>query len=420
MSIATRVRGTVQQACNLLGCAEGYLLLRCDDSALRHPLLNALPAHLSDPIALSGQCHHDHCVLSEAVAALCDICSHTGNIWGIDRVALSDSCRNGSITVAPLTHTLGTLGFLIFLDTHEGTFSQGEGLLLKQFLSLCIQQIIEILEELHCCDKTRKDIRAVEGSPQGELICLVSHELRSPLTAIKGYVELLRAYSLSNGENDQKIGRAGVMTLALQQHYLEVISEQARHLEVLTGDLLDISRLQAGRLTLHCMSIDLVHICQRVARFMRDRVEQQHPGCYEIRCRVLAASMLVWADPNRVQQILTNLIENAVKYSPDGGLIEIMVTSVPAPADGVSQQITTRKAVSVTVRDQGVGIPPQQQYDLFKPFSRIEQPATHSISGSGLGLYISRRLVEAMNGRVTLQSCKGAGTSITFTLPTEP
>jgi two-component system, OmpR family, sensor histidine kinase VicK len=134
-----------------------------------------------------------------------------------------------------------------------------------------------------------------------------------------------------------------------------------------------------------------------------------------------------------VQQILTNLVENAIKYSPTGGLIEIQAhlssnclrscTCVYCRGNySETEEIFSPHTIfaCITVRDQGIGIPHQQQSSLFKPFTRLAHPATRHVSGTGLGLYIARKLVEAMHGQVDLRSSEGRGTAITFTLPVAP
>jgi signal transduction histidine kinase len=179
--------------------------------------------------------------------------------------------------------------------------------------------------------------------------------------------------------------------------------EQIDQLEVLVSDLLDATRLQNGHLALQCTQIDLAQLCLHCAENMQHQVDRQQAGSYTIRCDIAAHLPACWANTARVQQVLTNLLENAVKYSPDGGVIEIVV--------GYQTHL------SVTVRDHGVGIPSWQQPDLFKPFARLAHPLTRDVPGSGLGLYITRKLIEAMGGQIRLESSEGHGTCVTFTLP---
>ncbi len=301
-----------------------------------------------------------------------------------------------SSVIVPLTRPAGLLGFLVCVDTQPNKFLQGEYALLEQVVPTLAQEVENILATaiMTVSQEARKlHIHGVVREQQ-TLVSLVGHDLRMPLTAIKGYAGLLQAYGPMHED----------MTPELQQHYLDVIMEQTQHMEVLVNDLLDVSRIQSGQLTLHCTWVNIVFLCQRVIRVVQDRCEQQQPGKYTLRCCFDTASKLVWADPDRVRQVLINLVENAVKYSPDGGLIEIRVRN-------------TATLSSITVRDWGLGIPQLQQDSLFDAFQRGERLEQRRIAGLGLGLYIVRTLVEAMDGSITLHSNKGNGTSVSFTLP---
>ncbi len=298
-----------------------------------------------------------------------------------------------SIVVLPLARPAGLLGLLVCSDTHPNRFLQGERLLLEQVVPTIVCEVEDILAE--AITGIVRECPEAQSSPtlpdQQTLVSLVGHDLRMPLTAIKGYAGLLQAYSPTD---------AGI-TPELQQHYLDSIMDQTQHMEVLVNDLLDVSRIQSGQRTLHCTWVNIVYLCQRVLCVVQDRCEQQQPGKHMLRCRFDTLSQLVWADPERVRQVLMNLVENAVKYSPEGGLIEIRVRNSTSLA-------------SITVRDWGLGIPRLQQDTLFRAFERGE----HVEQGLGLGLYIARTLVEAMGGSITVRSSVGNGTSVSFSLPT--
>ena len=271
---------------------------------------------------------------------------------------------------------------------------------------------------------------------------MLSHELRSPLTAIKGYAILLQAYGINGTSNEQSdAGNGGLnsveeLTPMRQREYLDIIMEQTNHLEVLISDLLDISRMQAGRLVLRYTQVNLAELCQRVVQLVQQRADQQYPERYTFRCTIAPEFPTLWTDAHRMRQILTNLLENAVKYSPEGGLIEILahlpgipdITKGSSTADTASGASATndhtaafmanqQALFAITIRDNGIGIPLQQQPHLFQPFSRLEHPLTHDVQGVGLGLYITHKLVEAMGGTITLQSSEGKGTSMTCLLP---
>jgi signal transduction histidine kinase len=259
-------------------------------------------------------------------------------------------------------------------------------------------------------------------SKQYEIVAEVSHELRVPLAVIKGYAVLLQTYGYRDTSDDVA---EEAMSSEQRRHYLAAIVEQVNYLEALVSDLLDVSQLQTGHLALHPAPVEVDALCQSVIKQMSYRADQQQPGCYTFRYQVEDELPPAWADPVRVRQILINLIENAVKYSCNGGQIEIMLHTEQMQereVDFVQTQQTEMSALSakkicITIRDGGIGIAQHQQTALFKSFVRLEQALTGSIAGHGLGLYISRKLIEAMDGQLRLTSKEGRGTSVTVTLP---
>lgn len=436
MSTEMSLRNLANHVRRLLDCGGAYLFLGCPEPTLRHPLLNLFYQQRRRSIHCYGSLTGSVPLYNERVCALYDMAVQTGLMWCIDRIMLPGMKSCGSIAAVPLERPPGILGLLLLVDPRPEFFLQGECSLMEQYLPDMAKQVEEVLSEICISLGAEQNEDAMTDTRmQSELISLVSHELRAPLTAIKGYAGLLQAYSVSDSQDSRCV--AMPMTAARQQQYLDVIMEQANHLEVLIGDLHDMSRIQSGRLALRCTWVDLAQQCERAVQLMRYRTSQQSARHY-MRCSAAPDLPLVWADPDRVQQVLTNLIENAVKYSPDGGLIDITaytrrtffpVTLCPlserasaAAARRSSKTIVARGSLMayVTVRDQGIGIPRLQQPHLFQPFTRLEHPATTNVTGAGLGLYISRKLVEAMQGHMMLKSNEGKGTSVTFTLPTEP
>ena len=220
-------------------------------------------------------------------------------------------------------------------------------------------------------------------TPSGiEVISTVSHELRSPLTSVKGYTSLL----LSKWErlaDEQK------------QMMLSQVHHDADRVTRLVTELLDISRLETGRLHLRRQFVDLVELTQSIV----SKLSMEHES---LDCTIDFPPDFprVYADPDKVEQVLTNLVENAVKYaSPSGMRIE------GAVGEGIA---------SVSVHDRGEGIP---HADLPRVFSKFFRRDHGKPTGSGLGLWISRGLVEAHGGRLTAASIEGQGSVFTFTLP---
>jgi PAS domain S-box-containing protein len=218
---------------------------------------------------------------------------------------------------------------------------------------------------------------------RGELVSTLSHELRSPLTSVKGFTSTL-------------LHRWDRFTDKQKRHMLETIDADADRVTRLIKELLDVSRIDAGRLELHRQLIDL----QRVTRDVIGRFELQADG-HQFLIEFPAGFPEVYADRDKVEQVLTNLVENAVKYS-EGGTVTVSGEVV----DG---------AVEVAVRDQGVGIPADQLTLIFTKFYRR---AGHGApTGTGLGLFITRGLVEAHGGRIWARSEVGRGTEVRFRLP---
>lgn len=221
----------------------------------------------------------------------------------------------------------------------------------------------------------------------------VSHELRTPLTAIKGYVEVLLA------------GMAGELT-DRQRHFLQVILNHADRLVNLVNDLLDLSRLEAGRIRLQPEKVELEPLIRDLVRDFRRRVQKENRQL-TIKREIEPDLPPVYADPKRTEQILVNLLENAVRYTPDGGTI------------WVSACRYDDDYVVVSVRDTGIGIPPEDQDKIFERFYRGQHPLVLATPGTGLGLPIVRQLVEMQGGKIWLESTgvPGEGTTFYFTIP---
>jgi PAS domain S-box-containing protein len=242
------------------------------------------------------------------------------------------------------------------------------------------------------CLRDRASRRA--GTVSGiEIVSTVSHELRSPLTSVKGYTSLL-LNRWDRLKDDQK------------RMMLEQVNHDADRVTRLITELLDISRLETGRLVLRRQLVDLPALVSSVVAKVRmeypelDVGEDFGPGFPR-----------VYADPDKVEQVLTNLVENACKYASPRGL-RITGTVAPGASDGAGDPDAS--SVSVTVTDRGAGIPAA---DLGQVFTKFFRRSEGRPTGSGLGLWISRGLVESHGGRLTARSVLGEGTSFTFTLP---
>jgi PAS domain S-box-containing protein len=219
-----------------------------------------------------------------------------------------------------------------------------------------------------------------------DFVATVSHELRTPLTPLKGFLT-----TLLRGTGDDSPEE--------RQEYYRIMLNQANRLERLITDLLEVSRIESGKPMVDGRTFELASVvAEQVGDFTR-----QHPD-REIRLRVPEAPVLVQADPFRVGQVVANLVSNALKYSPAEAPVELAITW------GGDHAV-------VSVRDHGDGIPSGEQHRVFERFHRLENGLTRRTGGTGLGLYIAKRLVEAMDGRIWLYSKPGVGSTFSFSLP---
>jgi signal transduction histidine kinase len=218
---------------------------------------------------------------------------------------------------------------------------------------------------------------------------MASHELKTPLTTLKGSAQLL-SRQLKHPELDRE--RLLV--------YADRLQVQMNRMEQLVADLLDISRIQRGRLDLRPAVCDLREIAKDVVARCEDASERNEHHRFVLRA---PEPVCVIVDPIRIDQALTNLVTNAVKYSPDGGTIQLTVGGQNGHA-------------VLAVSDQGIGISPADQKRLFQPFARSDT-VRGTVSGSGLGLHITREIIEQHGGRITVDSEIGTGSTFTIRLP---
>jgi signal transduction histidine kinase len=218
-----------------------------------------------------------------------------------------------------------------------------------------------------------------------EFVAVASHELRTPLAAVYGAAITLRQHDLDPETRDSM---------------LDVIFHESDRLARIVNDVLWASRLESGGLRTQIGRCDAVELAEAV---VADTRRVLPPEC-TLELFTPPDVPAVAADPEKLRRVLVNLVENAVKYSPDGGRIAIEL----APADG---------HVRFAVRDQGLGIPEAEVERIFDKFHRLDPYLQRGVSGTGLGLYICRELVEQMNGRIWVESSVGEGSTFSFELP---
>jgi signal transduction histidine kinase len=189
-----------------------------------------------------------------------------------------------------------------------------------------------------------------------------------------------------------------------QRHYLHVINRNAERLSVMAEDLLDLARLESGHLAMNPTHTDL---CTIIAQAVQAHSSQTTDKQLTVAVHV-PAHLMLYADPNRLRQVTDNLLGNAIKYTPAGGTI-----TITAALDPSSRSITW------TVADTGIGIPPAERPRLFRRFYRASTALDRRIPGTGLGLVITRTIIERHHGTITLSDHAGPGTTFTIELPTK-
>jgi PAS domain S-box-containing protein len=219
---------------------------------------------------------------------------------------------------------------------------------------------------------------------KNDLVATVSHELRTPLTSLRGFAELM----LEREFEPEK-----------RKKFLGIVHKEAVRLSELINDFLDLQRIESGRQTYQFGPVNLVQLVEETVALFRGgnlthQLDIQRPGQLPE----------VLADADRIRQVLSNLVSNAVKFSPAGGLVRITMRQ----GDGV---------VEASISDQGIGIPAAAQEKLFQKFFRADNTETRKIGGTGLGLALVKQIIEAHSGRVWVQSVYGEGSTFSFTLP---
>jgi len=226
---------------------------------------------------------------------------------------------------------------------------------------------------------------------KGEFIATVSHELRTPLAAIYGSAQTLLREDIELDESGQK-------------RLLDVIAQESERLSRIADDILFANKLDSGQFVLGEKRIDLLALAREVVDQMRACFASRDDISIDLAVPATIDSLV--GDSDKLRQVLINLIDNAVKYSPDGGRIDVAVEA----RDG---------GVRISIRDEGIGIAPLEQRRIFGKFYRVDPALTRGVGGTGLGLYICRELVRRMEGRLSVRSEEGKGSTFIVELPVQ-
>jgi signal transduction histidine kinase len=308
-----------------------------------------------------------------------------------DRLRLHFAARNvyKDVMVAPLHGADGVIGTILVGD-RLGDVSTFDDEDLKLFETLANHASVA-LENARLVDRLKESLAHLTemNSLKDDFVAAVSHELRTPLTSIQGYVKTL-------------LRPGATFEPDVQRSFLEAVDRQSDRLRNLIEDLLVVSQLEAQSVSTSVMPVKLGQVIENVTNELREKLEGR-----DLTVEVAEGTPVVFSDGGKIFQILSNFVDNAAKYSPPGTSIR-----VETRIEG--------EGVTVAVRDSGEGIPLEEQDRIFERFYQVDQSSTRKVGGTGLGLYICRRLAEALHGRVWLETSTGAGSVFALWVPTAP
>jgi signal transduction histidine kinase len=287
-----------------------------------------------------------------------------------------------------------------------------------QVLQTLGDQVVMGLDRAAVLEESRRNERALVAKNaelqratrlKSEFLANMSHELRTPLNAIIGFSDLVLAEGA--GELNPQ-----------QRDYLEAVLRNGRHLLELINSVLDLSKIEAGRMSLTLEQTDLR---DAITGAVADTASLRSAKSQECTLDLDESGLEVMADGVRVRQVLYNLLSNASKFTPEGGNISLSARRtraplrVPAERAGDDRRMTTQDVVWVKVVDTGIGVAPEDMDKLFQEFSQVDSSPSRQAQGTGLGLALSRKFVEMHGGRIGADSSPGKGSSFWFILPIE-
>ncbi|MFO1304405.1 MAG: GAF domain-containing protein [Burkholderiales bacterium] len=388
LDLATVLSTIVSRARSLMG-VEGASVYEYDEAREAFILRSSdgLPAELVDALHKTpmrpGEGALGRIALTRQPVEIADIADERAYQSRVRKLLVGLGLR--SMLAVPLLRESHLLGGLVINRRAPGGFDPEVVGLLRTFATqsaLAIQNA-RLYREIEI--KSRELETA--SRHKSEFLANMSHELRTPLNAIIGFSEVLAERLF--GELNAK-----------QAEYVTDIAESGRHLLDLINDILDLSKIEAGRMELDASEIDLPRTVEQTLVLVRERAERRGIA---LTSAIGDGVGTIHADARKVKQVLLNLLSNALKFTPAGGRIDVRASAFD-------------DRVEVSVADTGVGIAPEDQDAVFEEFRQVGASAAKA-EGTGLGLAISRKFIELHGGRIFLRSAPGAGSTFTFTLP---
>jgi len=250
----------------------------------------------------------------------------------------------------------------------------------------CAVFVFHDITELRRLENIRKDF-----------VANVSHELRTPLTSIKGYVEAL----LDGGKDDPETS----------ERFLDIILKQSDRLNLILEDLLQLSKIESGQVQFKREPLHIGSVVERTIAMIKPLADKKQ---HRLRSQVAADLPLISGDQERLVQVLANLVDNAIKYTPEGGTITVAARRIPTSKNRTEGQ---RHGIELTVSDTGIGIPEQARPRVFERFYRVDKARSRELGGTGLGLAIVRHIVEGHGGQVWVEGNVPTGSRFVVRLP---
>ena len=376
LELLPRLARIVETASRLVGAGAAVVYLQSEDSGeYRAAAVHGLELPLDDPALphfVSGEGWLGAAVLSQAPARFGADGAESRALPGFPGTVVRD------VLAVPMVQERLAIGVLVVLDRAEG-FTDDDLEFLRMFATQAAVQVrnSQLFERTKVLDRLKSDFVAV-----------VSHEIRTPLTSVKGAVELLSdARYFQNSDQQAKL--------------LSIAHANAERLLLLINDILDFSKLESASLPMSIERQPLEPIVRQAAQNLRMLLEERR---IQLDIAVPADLPEGLLDPHRITQVVTNLLGNAIKFSPPGGRVRIEASS-------------SEEVLRLSVRDHGDGIAPKDIPRLFKKFQQIDSGSTRKVGGTGLGLVISKGIIEQHGGRIGVESVPGEGSTFWFTLP---